>query len=62
MVSFASITRHITIHVDQFDGCQFAAGRNKELAKPVVSGSKTHQICIQLYPPVCKGAKIKCFE
>ena len=52
----------ITIHVDQFDWCQFAAGRNKELAKPVVSGSKTHQICIQLYPPVCKEAKIKCFE
>ena len=62
MVSFASITRHITIHVDQFDWCQFAAGRNKELAKPVVFGSKTHQVCIQLYPPVYKEAKIKCFE
>ena len=62
MVSFECITRHITIHVDQFDWCQFAAGRNKELAKPVVSGSKTHQICIQLYPPVCKEAKINCFE
>ena len=52
----------ITIHVDQFDWCQFASERNKELAKPVVFGSKTHQICIQLYPPVCKEAKIKCFE
>ena len=62
LVDGSSSTSDITIHVDQFDWCQFAAGRNKELAKPVVSGSKTHQICIQLYPPVCKEAKIKCFE
>ena len=54
MVDFALLARDVTVQMNKFN-CQHAAtGWNRELAKLVALGAKTHWGCVKLDPGVYK--------